>query len=164
MQSLSHSSVLANLQLFFNGLEANVPADLTLLLNGKTHTRDAANAVVAKRIEAVQAVINAHAALSGAVQALKATNAETELLFTSLKAAALAMFRTNPEVLGQLGLAARKPAPKPTAEQLLERTLKRAATRAARHTKGAKQKAKIKGTAGTIVVVPPSVAEPSAPL
>jgi len=135
------------------GIQKRLPST-TFTLQGQPETAAQVVAVIQARIDKRQAVLAARAAYHTAVLAADQEVAETEAIVEDVRATILAMYSTSPDVLGDFGLAPKKPRTPLTVEQKLVAQAKRAATRKARGTLGPKQKAKIVGTVTGSIVVP----------
>jgi len=117
----------------------------------------------------LQTIIDLRTAVDDARAATKAKLAEEHAQLAPLRSrmAALvafvkAAFSKSPDVLADFGIKPRKTMTPLTIEQKAAAAARRAATRAARHTMGASQKKKVKGTVTTIVV--PTASTASSPV
>jgi hypothetical protein len=118
-----------------------------------TYTPAQIAAIVKRQVDAGEAVEQARGVYAKAVQTAAAVRAEVKPVYDGARQFAMVVYGANPAVLSALGLAPRKvggPKDIATKQAAVEQMR---ATREARHTKGKRQKEKIKG------VVP----EPAAP-
>jgi hypothetical protein len=151
---INKTNTINGLLLLFKGVQANVPPDTVLTLDGVKYTGATLASELQKLIDSFNAVESTRATWQAAIVSDRALKAQTATLVASLKATILAMFTSKPDVLAQFGLKARKVPAKPTAVELLQRTANAAATRALRNTRGPKQKAKIKGHTAPVTMPP----------
>jgi hypothetical protein len=120
---------------------ANAPA---LVLNGVSYTPAEVEKVLQDQIDTADATGAAKVGFHKAVAAERAAGTTANGVFLALKSKVFNDFKTNPDAVGDFGLAlpARR---QPSPDKVVEAVKKREATREARHTMGPKKKAEIKG-------------------
>ena len=127
---------------------------VTLTLLGKTFTDTQIVSALQAGIDAENAATAARTALAAAVQAALKQRSDSKDFDAALKQTVLAMFRNQPEVLSDFGLAPPKKRAKPTTEQNAVKAAKNRATRAARHTVGPVKKQAITGDVSSVEILP----------
>jgi hypothetical protein len=124
--------------------QAKLPGSFPL--EGQTMTPAEVIQVFQDRIATGKAVLDAESARAAAIKADKNKRAQTRGLALAFKRFVIAMFTQQPDVLGDFGLHAPKPAAKSAAEKA-QAAAKAKATRKLLGTKGSRQKkAVIKAT------------------
>jgi hypothetical protein len=139
-------------------------------LSGLSSLMLASDTVTPAQIEAsLQTLIDLRTAVNDARAVANAKLADEQAQrapLLSRKAALVAFvkaaFSKSPDVLADFGIKPRKTTTPLTIEQKAVAAARRTATRAARHTMGASQKKKVKGTVTTIVV--PTASTASSPV
>jgi hypothetical protein len=120
-----------------------------ITVNEAQYTPAQITKLVQSRVDAETNVVTTRGNYSRAVAAAKATNGQTESVYEGAKQFVLVTYGTNPAVLSEFGLVARKqPGPKSIATKQAA-LVQSAATRVARHTMGPRQRAKVKGVVTT---------------
>jgi hypothetical protein len=135
------------------GIQKYLP-NATFLVDGHQATASQVTATLQSRVNAYEAVIAAEATFHGTVQSSKATVESTDSYAAAIRQTMAAMYASQPAILAELSVSARKkPAPR-TVEQKVVAAAKAKATRTARHTLGPVQKSGIQGALTGPVVVP----------
>ena len=114
-------------------------------MDGRSATAAAAVTTLQSIINALNALIGAHAALKEAVVAADKVRLVNQAFVRDIKLNVQMLYAESASTLADFGLAPRR-VPVLTPEQKLARANKARATRKARNTMGAKQKAAITGT------------------
>ncbi len=91
------------------------------------------------------------------------TKAKVAPIVAAYRSWLIATNGSTPSILGDYGLAPKKPRTPLTTEQKAAAAAKAKATRSARHTMGTKQKQGVKGNVTGVVVTPVTAPTPSAP-
>jgi hypothetical protein len=116
-----------------------------ITVNETEYTSDQVTSAVQGRVDTQVNVETTRGLYAQAVAAAKAEVASTKPLYDGAKQIVLARYASNPAVLSEFGLVAKKKAgPKDVAAKQAA-IVQMQATRVARHTMGARQKEKIKG-------------------
>ena len=129
------------------GSETTTPGDMVTVLQ--------------ERIATGKAVVQAESAKTAALKTDRDKRAATQAKVSAFKRILVAMFLNSPDVLGDFGLAAPKPAAK-TAEVKAAAAAKAKATRALLGTKGSQQKKAAKAAATAPAAEPVAPAAPAA--
>jgi hypothetical protein len=152
-------------QKLIDGINKHSQTIPSLVFGGTSNPTTAIIAVLQARIATANAALSTRATWQSAVKADLDERAKTKTYVSGLRQALQLAFAGSIDGLADFGLKPRKQRAVRTPEEKAAAVAKAKATRAARHTMGAKQKAKVKGTAPQAVpATPPSPATaPSAP-
>jgi len=142
------------------GVQKHLSGSATITLDGQPLTQAALIKVLQDEIDTAGATLVAEGTFHKAVAAEQAAVAAGEPVFRALRAFVLNLYEGQTDVLADFGVTviARQV---PTAATKAAAALKAKATRAARGTGGARQKAKITGTAPATPATTPTAAKPA---
>jgi hypothetical protein len=143
------------------GVEKHI--DGPMLLDGARHTPDELIAMLAERADLSEAVVAAKASWEEAVRRERENAERTKRLHAALRKAIHVMFGKDDARLSDFGMTSHKDRRPLTPEEKLVVVAKILATRAARHTRGRRQRERIKGDAHPVVVITAGPALPPGP-
>jgi hypothetical protein len=141
-----------------NGVAAHLTAGL--VISSAPVPQTGLIATLDERIAAGHNVAAAHAAYQKAVADEHDVIQRTTPTVAAIRDAVHVMFRGQPAILAEFGLAARKTPAARTVEEKAAAKAKSLATRAARKTMGSRQRAKVQGTPAPAGAKPPAAAAP----
>jgi len=164
----SRNTRLSQAEKLSDGMGKHENVITSLVIDGQPYAAKDIVAVLQEIITSETNAVTTRAEWRAAVAADKAERAKRKVFLSGLKQALRVAFGGQIDVLTDFGLAPRKPRKVLTPQEKAAAAAKAKATRAARHTMGAKQKAKIKGTepqgANPPAATPPAPpATPAAP-
>jgi hypothetical protein len=160
--SPNRNTRLAQAQQLSDGVSRHAGVIPTLVIDGHPYAAADIVAVLQEIIASETSAVTTHAQWRAAVAADRAERARRKTFLSGLQQALRVAFGGQIDVLGDFGLAARKPRTPLTPQQKAAAAAKARATREARHTMGHKQKAKIKGTVPQ-AANPPAATPPATP-
>jgi hypothetical protein len=152
-KAVAPSAFEAQLAKMDEGVQANIPAGTSLLVNGTSVKQSAIDSTLQNWITIFKAVDTAKAAYQEAVTARLAITVAAKTYFKSLKAAIKQYFGAQSAQLASFGIATDKPA-STTAQQKVVASAKRLQTRTVRGTKGKVQKLAITVVGNPAVTLP----------
>jgi hypothetical protein len=156
----SYSATSAQLQALISGLQKQLPSGSFTLVSTAYTTATLVTALQGS-IDALTAVVAAHAGVKAALAALATEQAKTGPILSALKRTLQAMYANAPDTLSLFGLQPRKVAAPRTGAQLAASAAKAKATRAARGTVGKKKKLAITGNVTGVTITPDTSPAPS---
>ena len=153
MASPKQNDVIAELRALVNGIQSNLPTT-TLTVAGKSLPPAQLLAFVQSCLASLTTVQAARGALTDAIVADRAFQAQNQATLKAIRSMIALMFVDNVSKLAEFGLTPPKERAPLSAEALLSRAAKSRATRAKRRTMGKRQKAAIKGDVTGVVISP----------
>ncbi len=153
----------SRLQKVLHGIDLHYPNVTTFMLGGQNVTKDDLKGLIQGDLDAIDASAKAKAQYREEVQVERNARAKVDPLLTLFKRRVIADFGDTSDsatTLEDFGYSPRK-ASKAKLATKVEAQDKAKATRQARHTQGAKQKVKIKGTVSASPPTEPSVPAPA---
>ena len=142
-----------------DGITKHLGKGASITFDGKKYSAAEIVKLLSGRIAARAGVESAKALLAKAVAAQNEQSQETTPVVSGLRQVCALLYKSQPEVLADLGIATRKSRPAMTVEEKAATVAKGRATRKARGTLGPRQRAKIHGT--TVDHASPAVAHPA---
>jgi hypothetical protein len=137
------------------GMQKHYASAPSIVLDGVSHTLADIVKVLQAPIDTADVATTTASAFHKAVAADKAARAASDVMYRSLRAFLVNLYKTSPEVLADFGitLPSRQA---PDAATTAAAVVKRGATRVARHTLGKRQKAGIKGQVAPVPAPTPA--------
>jgi hypothetical protein len=145
MATPSQAEMLAGLRALIVGLTKHLPTQ-PLAMMGVPYTGTTLAARLQASVDSLTQVLEARAALEGALQKDRTQREGDAALLATVHEALWIFYGNAPETLNDFGMRPRKTRKPLTPEANLLRAERARATRAARHTMGKRQKAKNKGS------------------
>ncbi len=148
-------------QKMIDGITKHLGKGGSITFDGKKYSAGEIVKLLLGRMAAAAAVENAKALLAKAVVGESAQLAESTPIVSGLRQMLTLLYKSQPEVLADLGIATRKSRREMTVEEKTAMVDKALATRKARRTMGDRQRAKIHGSPAVANVAPAPAPAPT---
>jgi hypothetical protein len=152
-----HDRIARDLKMV-EGITKHFQKKASFTLSGETYTSDELVSLLQARTDATHAAQAARVAWLNAAAALQEQLDKTNPVFKSLRQQLLSTYSPTSNELADFGIVPPKTRGSLKTEQQMEAVVKLRATRKARHTLGAKERLKVKGTVADATAPAPKAA------